>query len=30
MQLPGRQPTSLELIGHRRNHYATDTDANYQ
>ena len=28
MQLPGREHTSLGLIGHRRNHYATDTEAN--
>ena len=26
----GREPRSLELIGHRRNHYATDTNANPQ
>ena len=27
MQLLGRKPTSLGLIGHHRNLYATDTDA---
>ena len=30
MQLLGREPTSLVLIGHRRNHYATHTHANSQ
>ena len=30
MQLLGRKPTSLELIGHCQNHYATDTDSKYQ
>ena len=25
-----REPTSVGLIGHRRNHYATNTDANSQ
>ena len=29
IQLLGREPTSLGLIGHRRNHYATETNANY-
>ena len=27
LQLLGREPTSLGSIGHRRKHYATDTDA---
>ena len=27
MQLLGREPTSLALIGHRGIHYPTDTDA---
>ena len=30
MQLLGRESTSLGLIGHRRNHYAMDTDVNSQ
>ena len=30
MHLPGHELTSLGLIGHIRNHYTTDTDANYQ
>ena len=29
MQILGREPTSIGLIGHRRNHYATETDAIY-
>ena len=28
--ITGREPTSVDLIGHRRNHYAKDTDAKYQ
>ena len=28
MQFLGREPTSLGLMCHRRNHYTTDTDAN--
>ena len=30
MQLFGREPTSLGLIAHRRNHYAMDTEANQE
>ena len=31
MQMLGREPTPLGLKGHhRRNHYDTDTDTNYQ
>ena len=30
IQTLGREPTSLRLVGHRRNHYATVTDANSQ
>ena len=28
MQLLGRESTSFGMIGHRRNHYAKDADAN--
>ena len=30
MQLLGREPTFLGLIGHCQNHYATETDVNYR
>ena len=29
MHLPGRGPTPLELVGHHRNHYDTDTESQF-